>query len=74
MIAKAPKEVHSWPVYQGLLNEVKNLLTVLPLVTLLHSPAMSERHWKNLMTSTKKHFHMGAGMGLRMKEPVVAYH
>lgn len=58
-ITKLPKESRGWGVYQGLQSEVKNLLTVLPLVTLLHSPSMSERHWKDLMTSTKKHFVMG---------------
>lgn len=58
-ITKLPKECRGWSVYQGLQSEVKNLLTVLPLVTLLHSPSMSERHWKDLMTSTKKHFVMG---------------
>jgi hypothetical protein len=46
--------VRNWKVYVGLLSEVKNLLIVLPLVNLLHSPAMEPRHWEDLKVSTGK--------------------
>lgn len=34
-IEEMPLEIRNWEVYKGLVNEVKNLLIVLPLVTLL---------------------------------------
>lgn len=50
-IEAMPAEVRNWKVYLGLLGEVKNLLIVLPLVNLLHSPAMEPRHWEDLKAS-----------------------
>ena len=41
---------------QGLDLSVKNFLTSVPLVADLRSPAMRERHWTQLMTTTKVHF------------------
>ena len=38
---------------QGLDNSVKNFLTSVPLVADLRSPAMRDRHWTQLMTTTK---------------------
>lgn len=38
---------------QGLDLSVKNFLTSVPLVADLRSPAMRERHWTQLMTTTK---------------------
>ncbi len=52
-----PSEVHGWDCYQGLMGEVNNFLTVLPLVNLLHSPAMEDRHWTELKLLTNKAFH-----------------
>ena len=40
-------------VLQGLDNSVKNFLTSVPLVADLRSPAMRDRHWTQLMTTTK---------------------
>lgn len=40
-------------VLQGLDLSVKNFLTSVPLVADLRSPAMRERHWSQLMTTTK---------------------
>ena len=37
---------------------MKALLTSLPLVSELHHPSMRERHWKQLMRATGKHFVM----------------
>jgi len=56
-VQQMPPEVQNWDCYQGLVAEVKNLLTVLPLVNLLHSPCMEERHWRELKIATGKHFH-----------------
>ncbi len=55
-VMKLPNEARSWAVYAGLQREVSNLLTVLPLVQLLHSESMSDRHWTQLKESTKKDF------------------
>ena len=42
--------------YRQLEEQVKALLTSLPLVSDLHHPSMRERHWKQLMKATNKHF------------------
>jgi dynein heavy chain len=55
-VASMPKDIRGWKCYTGLLSEVKNFQTVLPLVNLLHSPCMGERHWRELKESTGKHF------------------
>ena len=55
-LIQLPSEVQGWDVYQGLTSEVKNLLTVLPLVNLLHSPAMEDRHWRELKVATGRQF------------------
>ena len=55
-LLQLPSEVQGWDVYSGLSGEVKNLLTVLPLVNLLHSPAMEDRHWRELKVATGKAF------------------
>jgi dynein heavy chain len=55
-ITAMPKDMRNWKVYLGLQAEVKNLLTVLPLVNLLHSPCMEERHWRDLKNATGKQF------------------
>jgi dynein heavy chain len=51
-----PKDIRGWKVFIGLQDEIKNLMTVLPLVSLLHSPCMMERHWRELKQSTGKDF------------------
>jgi dynein heavy chain len=63
-IMQMPVEVQSWDCYTGLVGEVKNLLTVLPLVNLLHSPCMEDRHWRELKIATGKHFSKDAGFCL----------
>ena len=40
-------------VLQGLDTSVKNFLTSVPLVADLRSPAMRDRHWTQLMNTTK---------------------
>lgn len=55
-IKMMPKELRSWKVYQGMLAEVKNFATVLPLVNSLHSPCMEQRHWADLKKATGRSF------------------
>jgi dynein heavy chain len=42
--------------YPELEEQIKALLTSLPLVSDLHHPSMRERHWKQLMRATSKTF------------------
>ena len=52
------KAVKNWPVYKGVEDSVKNMMTALPLVDELKHPSMRERHWKQLMRATGKSFTM----------------
>jgi dynein heavy chain len=52
LLKKQPRKTHGWSVFKTLDGNVKNLSTTLPLVHDLHSPAMRERHWKQLMAIT----------------------
>ncbi|CEL96675.1 unnamed protein product [Vitrella brassicaformis CCMP3155] len=54
-----PKELKGWRIYQWLVEDVKNMSIVLPLINDLHSEFMRERHWKQLMTVTGKTFSKG---------------
>lgn len=47
------KEMRSWDTYLGLEATVKNTLTSLKAVGELQNPAIRERHWDQLMRSTK---------------------
>ncbi|CAH1164042.1 unnamed protein product [Phaedon cochleariae] len=47
------KEMRTWDTYTGLENTVKNTLTSLKAVGELQNPAIRERHWDQLMNSTK---------------------
>jgi len=40
--------VKGWVVYRSIEDMIKNMSVVLPLINELHSPAMRDRHWKNL--------------------------
>lgn len=48
------KDIRSWKAFQALVDRVKNMGAVLPLVTQLRSPFVVERHWKKLMGFTGK--------------------
>eukprot|EP00768_Dysnectes_brevis_P003215 gnl/Dysnectes_brevis/2306_a2714_1116.p1 GENE.gnl/Dysnectes_brevis/2306_a2714_1116~~gnl/Dysnectes_brevis/2306_a2714_1116.p1 ORF type:complete len:2542 (-),score=411.46 gnl/Dysnectes_brevis/2306_a2714_1116:65-7387(-) len=50
------RSARSFDAFQGLDQHVKNFLKTLPLVSALRSPSMRERHWKQLMRTTKVHF------------------
>lgn len=47
------KEVRVWDVYTGLESTVKNLLTSLRAINELQNSAVRERHWQQLMNTTK---------------------
>lgn len=47
------KEMRSWDTYTCLEATVKNMVTSLRAVGELQNPAIRERHWKQLMSSTK---------------------
>ena len=61
-LAKEIKMLHkgcrAYDLYKILEDQVKALLTSLPLVSELHHPSMRDRHWKQLMKATGKHFVM----------------
>jgi dynein heavy chain len=48
------KEMKSWKAFVALNERVKNMNTILPLIALLHSKFMQERHWKKLMKITEQ--------------------
>lgn len=52
------KEMRAWDVYSGLESNVKNMVTSLRAVTELQNPAIRERHWLQLMQTTKVRFLM----------------
>ncbi|KAM8851125.1 dynein beta chain, ciliary [Spinachia spinachia] len=58
------KEVRVWDVYIGLESIVKNLLTSLRAVNELQNSAVRERHWQQLMNTTRVRFVMGEGTTL----------
>ena len=48
------KDIKNWRAFVSLNERVKNMATMLPLISQLHSPFMMERHWKKLEKITKK--------------------
>lgn len=50
------KEMRTWDAYLMLEATVKNMLTSLRAVGELQNPAIRERHWIQLMASTKVQF------------------
>ena len=53
------KGVKLWKVYTWLGDQVKNMSTVLPLISELHSDTMRDRHWRQLMDVTGVSFVKG---------------
>ena len=47
------KEIKGWRSFTALGDRVKNMNTILPLITELHSKYMMERHWKKMMALTQ---------------------
>lgn len=52
------KEMRSWDPYIYTENQLKNLMTSLRAVTELQNPAIRDRHWVELMTTTGVKFSM----------------
>lgn len=52
------KEMRAWDTFINLESTVKNMLTSLRAVGELQNPAIRERHWNQLMNSTKVTFHL----------------
>jgi hypothetical protein len=46
------KVISKWRTFVALNERVKNMNTILPLISQLHSPFMQDRHWKKLMRVT----------------------
>jgi hypothetical protein len=42
------KEVKSWKGFVSMIDRVKNMNTILPLIAQLHSKFMQDRHWAKL--------------------------
>lgn len=55
-VKNMPREVKAFKGYQAVVDKVKNMGVVLPLVSSLHSEFMEKRHWKQLMDLTGKQF------------------
>ena len=53
--APANKVISKWRTFVSLNDRVKNMNTILPLISQLHSPFMQDRHWKKLMRVTEQH-------------------
>eukprot|EP00752_Nemacystus_decipiens_P011484 g10196.t1 len=50
-----PRRIRDWGLYKAVDERVVNMSTVLPLIHELHSPAMRDRHWKDLLDVTEQH-------------------
>lgn len=51
-LAPQNKVIAKWRTFVALNERVKNMNTILPLISQLHSPFMQDRHWKKLMRVT----------------------
>ena len=57
-IRSMDKEVRAWDVFTGLDSTVKNMITSLRVIGELQNTAVRERHWHQLMQTTKVRFIM----------------
>ena len=57
-IRSMDKEVRAWDVFTGLDSTVKNMITSFRVIGELQNPAVRERHWHQLMQTTKVRFTM----------------
>jgi len=53
--APSNKFISKWRTFVGLTDRVKNMNTIVPLISQLHSEFMQGRHWKKLMNVTNQH-------------------
>lgn len=51
-----PKEIRNYKGYNVIVDKVKNMGTVLPLISALHSEFMEDRHWDQVRTLTGQQF------------------
>ena len=58
-LKKHSKKPREWNVFKSLETNVRNMATILPLLSDLRNPAMRERHWKSLMAITATNFDRG---------------
>ena len=59
-IRRLPKSVRASDAFKGLDRIAKEFLSTCPLITSLRSPAMRERHWRELMEVVKREFPLPA--------------
>uniref|UniRef100_A0A674H6Q3 Dynein axonemal heavy chain 17 n=1 Tax=Taeniopygia guttata TaxID=59729 RepID=A0A674H6Q3_TAEGU len=57
-IRSLDKEVKSWDAFTGLDSSMKNMMTSLRAVSELQNPAIRDRHWQELVQTTKVQFTM----------------
>ncbi|NXS34473.1 DYH17 protein, partial [Pomatostomus ruficeps] len=57
-IRSLDKEVKSWDAFTGLDSSMKNMMTSLRAVSELQNPAIRDRHWRELVQTTKVEFTM----------------
>ncbi len=55
-LRKLPKVVRSTDAFKGLDKSSKEFVTTVPIIVSLRSPAMRERHWRELMEVVKREF------------------
>lgn len=51
-----PKEIRNFKGYLSVVDKVKNMSVVLPLVSALHSEFMEDRHWKQVKEMAGRQF------------------
>lgn len=64
-VKKLPKNLHDTDAYKGLFAEVKNLMSVCPLVGSLKRSKLSHRHWEELLSASNAD---GAGFSVHNME------
>ncbi|NWV29438.1 DYH17 protein, partial [Origma solitaria] len=57
-IRSLDKDVKGWDVFTGLDSSMKNMMTSLRAVSELQNPAIRDRHWQELVQTTKVEFTM----------------
>jgi hypothetical protein len=60
------RRVKDWAMYKEMEDRVQNMAIVLPLVSNLHSHAMRDRHWRQLIQVTKRPFEKGPSFCLHV--------
>lgn len=57
-VRRLPKALKPTDVYKGLDKIIKEFVVTCPIIVSLRSPAMRERHWRELMDVVKKQFEL----------------